>query len=108
MPLKFTVALGRKVRPVRFGAVTPTITCKVVVGLVAFAPPNAAILHVITFVLPSPGCGALHAAALEPVLGEAVTELMVKPLSMVMVNSTFVATVFVLSLAEKVIMPAWL
>ena len=26
MPLKFTVALGRKVRPLRFGAVTPTTT----------------------------------------------------------------------------------
>src|ERR1700744_590186 len=107
MPLKFTVALGRKVKPVRFGAVIPTTTCIVTVGLVFLAPPRAAMLHVITLVFTSPGCGVWHVAGLDPVLGVTVTELMVKPLSMVMVKTTSVATVPVLSLALKVRLPDW-
>jgi hypothetical protein len=105
MPSKFTVALGRKVKPVRLGAVIPITTLKVMVGLVVFGPPSAAMLQVITLVLPRPGTGALHVAALDPVLGVGFTELIVRPLSTVMVNSTLLATVPVLSLAEKVRVP---
>ncbi len=72
----------------------PTVTiifCTVATPLTG-GPPRLAIVQRI-MLPPSPGAGAPHDAGFAPSDGVTVTELMVKMLSMVMVNTTLLAAV---------------
>lgn len=94
MPSNLTVPLGSSCRSAGLGAVMLTVAIIFCTGVtpLTVGPPMLAIVQRI-MLPPSPGAGALHWAGFAPVAGLTVTELMVRTLSMVMVNTTLLAAV---------------
>lgn len=83
--------VGSNCRLFWFGAIIFTVTFMTVTGFADFGPPRLAILQITRLVLMSPGTGALHVTGLLPVLGEAVTPVIVSALSMFSVSNRLLA-----------------
>lgn len=94
MPSNVTVPLGSNCRLAGLGAVMPTVIIIFWTAATPFTggPPRLGMVQII-MLPPSPGAGAPHEAGFAPADGVTVTELMVKMLSMVIVNTTLLAAV---------------
>jgi len=91
IPSKLTVPVGSNCKLFWLGAVMFTVTFMTVTGSVAFGPPRLAMLQITRLVLINPGTVALHVTGLPPVLGVAVTPVIVSKLSMFRTSSRLLA-----------------
>lgn len=91
IPSKLTVPVGSNCKLGWFGAVTLTETFMTVTGFPALGPPRLAILQITRLVLINPGTGGLQVTGLLPVLGDAVTPVIVSTLSMFRASSRLLA-----------------
>src|SRR5690349_15484007 len=82
IPSKLTVPVGSNCKFVWLGALMFTVTAITVTGFAALGPPRLAMLQSTRLVLINPGTGALHVTGLLPVLGKALTPVIVSTLSM--------------------------
>ena len=91
IPSKLTVPVGKSCKLFWLGATMLTVTFMTVTGLAVFGPPRLAMLQITRLVLINPGTGALQVTGLLPLLGVAVTPVIVSRLSMFIVSSRLLA-----------------
>src|SRR5579884_2827584 len=106
MPSKLTVPVGSSCRLGWFGATIFTVTDIFVTGLPAFGPPRLAMLQITRLVLINPGTGGLQVTGLPPVLGVAVTLVIVSKLSMFSASRRLFACTPVVFCTVQVSVPA--
>jgi len=107
IPSKLTVPVGSNCKLVWLGAVTFTVTVITLTGLADLGPPKLAMLQRTKLVLINPGTGALQVTGLLPVLGEALTPVIVSTLSMFSASNRLLACTPVVFWTTQVKVPAW-